>query len=163
NGLRRSRLGGGDSRSLFRCNLFPGGHRLDFGQAVAGAGVEIEGVELLQVANAFQQVAQGHVVILGERLEDFENALFHAHAGLDALDEEMRFIGHGTNVPWYVDSAQIPPLRKRRARVGHPSASALFLRQRAGLRVRILFPAAPLFSIFSLPCGLSMVSPSAME
>jgi hypothetical protein len=41
---------------------------------------------------------------------------------LDAFDEEVRFIRHGTNVPWYVDSAQIPGLRKRGERVEHPSA-----------------------------------------
>ena len=59
----------------------------------------VEGME----HDAFEQVAQGHVVILGERLEHFENALFHAHAGLDAFDEEVRFIVmvrmyHGTEI-----------------------------------------------------------------
>src|SRR5208337_262064 len=90
-------------------------------EAVAGAGIEIEGVELLQLLNAlergrtegnlavegvehdaFEQIAQGHVVIFGESLEHFEQPLFHADAGLDSFDEELRFVYHGTNVPWYI-------------------------------------------------------------
>jgi hypothetical protein len=49
----RGGLGGGDSCSLFCCHLFPGRYGLDFGQAVAGAGIEIEGVELAS-AGGFQ-------------------------------------------------------------------------------------------------------------
>src|ERR1700675_4124941 len=58
----------------------------------------VEGVEHY----AFEQVTQGHVVIFGEGLENFEKTFFHADAGLNALDKELRFIDHGTNVPWYI-------------------------------------------------------------
>src|ERR1700723_2316883 len=80
---------------------------------MAGAGVEIEVVELFQIANAFErgwaerglavegveddafeEVAEGHVVIFGEGFEDFEDSFFHADAGLDALDEEFGIVRH---------------------------------------------------------------------
>src|SRR5208337_317886 len=53
-----------------------------------------------------EQIAQGHVVIFRESLEHFEQPLFHADSGLDSFDEELRFLDlrfmdHGTNVPWY--------------------------------------------------------------
>jgi hypothetical protein len=49
-------------------------------------------------------------VIFGEGLENFEKAFFHADAGLNALDEELRFVGHGINVPWYIcnDNSCLP-------------------------------------------------------
>ena len=47
----------------------------------------------------FKQVTEGHVVVFGEGLEDFQQAFFHAHAGLHALDFQAGFINHGTNVP----------------------------------------------------------------
>src|SRR5215472_7510772 len=92
----------------------------DFRQAMAGARIQIQAIELLEFAyavqrclaerrlavkgvqhDAFEDVAKGHVVILGEAFQDFEDALFHADAGLDAFDKEFR-IGHaGTNVPGY--------------------------------------------------------------
>ena len=111
------------SLSLPGSSLLFGGPSLDFGETVAGAGIEIEGVELLQVTNAserfwlerslavegvqndaFEQVTQGHVVILGESLKNFEEPFFHADAGLDALDEKLWFGSHGTNVPWYINN-----------------------------------------------------------
>src|ERR1700728_1681614 len=80
---------------------------------MAGAGVEIEVVELFQIANAlergwaqrglavegveddaFEEVAKGHVVIFSEGFEDFENPLFHTDAGLDPLDEKFGVVGH---------------------------------------------------------------------
>src|SRR5260370_12153501 len=123
---RRPQIAGSVARRSFPLSwvgplpCFP---TLDLGQAVAGAGIEIEGIELAQVLNAlerggaegsfavegvqhnaFQQVAQGHVVVLGERLEHFEDAFFHAYAGLDAFDLELGFCYHGTNVSQYIDS-----------------------------------------------------------
>src|ERR1700675_1210819 len=62
----------------------------------------VEGVEHY----AFEQVTQGHVVIFGEGLENFAKTFFHAAAGLNALDKELRFIDHGTNVPWYINGGQ---------------------------------------------------------
>jgi hypothetical protein len=81
---------------------------LDFFEAMAGAGVKIEGVEPFQVLNtfqgigaegglavesmehyAFEQVAQRHVVIFRESLEHFEKTFFHAHARLHAFNEEL--------------------------------------------------------------------------
>jgi len=80
---------------------------------VAGAGVQVEFVKLLQLANlfercraerrlavegvqhnAFQHVSERHVVILGKGLEHFENPLFHANPGLHAFDFEFGIIGH---------------------------------------------------------------------
>jgi len=80
---------------------------------MAGTGVEIELVELFQIANAFErdwaerglavegveddafeEVAESHVVIFGEGFEDFEDSFFHADAGLDALDEQLGIVGH---------------------------------------------------------------------
>src|SRR5580704_1255556 len=85
------------------------GASFNLSQAVTGAADEIEGVELFQIANTrerfgakrrlaiegvehdpFQQVAQRHIVIFGEGLENFEEALLHANTGLNALDEEFR-------------------------------------------------------------------------
>src|ERR1700683_112871 len=75
-------------------------------QTVAGAGIEVKIVKPLQLLNAFergcvkrrlaiegmeddalQQIAEGHVVVLGKGFQDFEQAFFHAHPGLDALDQ----------------------------------------------------------------------------
>ena len=72
---------------------------------MTGAGVEVEGVELYQDFNAaegsggegafavkgveddaFEEVSEGKVVVIGEGFEDFEEAFFDADAGLDALD-----------------------------------------------------------------------------
>ena len=78
----------------------------DFGQPMAGARVEVETIELLQIANAFErcraewslavesvehdpleQIAQRHIVILGKSLKHLENALLHAHAGLNPFHQ----------------------------------------------------------------------------
>src|SRR5208337_1975329 len=85
----------------------------DFLQAVAGAGIQIELVEFPELANAFErgraegslavegvehdafeQVSEGHVVVIGECLEDLENSFFDAHAGLHALDFEFGIVSH---------------------------------------------------------------------
>ena len=86
---------------------------LYFLQAMAGAGVEIEIVELFQIANAFERgwaerrlavegvednafedVAESHVVIFGEGFENFEDSFFDTDAGLHALDQEFGIVGH---------------------------------------------------------------------
>ena len=36
--------------------------------------------------DAFEQVAEGHVFLFGHCFEDFQDALFHANARLDAFD-----------------------------------------------------------------------------
>src|ERR1039457_3771466 len=98
---------------LFFVGAFARGFCFDFLQPVAGAGVEIEGIELFQLANAFQRgwtewglavesvehdaledVSERHVVVLGKGFENFENSLFDAHAGLHALDQELGMVGH---------------------------------------------------------------------
>jgi len=66
----------------------------------AEGSLAVEGVE----HDAFEQVPQGHVVIFREGLENFKEAFFHADASLDAFDEELRFINHGTKVPQYINS-----------------------------------------------------------
>src|SRR6266852_5707557 len=84
---------------------------------MAGAGVKIQAVKLLQLFNtverggseralaiegvehnSFQQITQGQVVILGEGFEHFQQALFDADAGLNALDGVGLVFGH---VPMY--------------------------------------------------------------
>ena len=42
----------------------------------------VEGVE----HDAFEEVAEREVMVLGEGFEHLEDALFHAHAGLNSLD-----------------------------------------------------------------------------
>src|SRR5271165_4523479 len=79
--------------------------RLDLPQTVARRRVKVQPVKLLQFPNAlqgrrakgrlavegmqhdaFQHVAQRHIVILRERLEYLENPLLHAHSGLHSLN-----------------------------------------------------------------------------
>src|SRR5271157_121565 len=110
---------------LFVSRPLAGGPRLDFFQAMAGAGIEIEIVEAFQLLYAFerscaersfpvegmeddalQQIAEGHVVILGEGFQDFEQALLHAHPGLHSFDQELGIICHGTNVPQYAGTCK---------------------------------------------------------
>ena len=50
--------------------------------------------------NAFEQIAQGEVEVLGQSLENFEGALFDSHASLNTLDvvsheRELRYQGNG--------------------------------------------------------------------
>ena len=80
---------------------------------MTGTGIEIEIVKTLQLLNtlergwaerrlpvesvkndAFQEVAQRHVVILGESLQDFEQAFLHPDAGLNALDKQFGVFRH---------------------------------------------------------------------
>ena len=62
--------------------------------SVSEGRLPFEGVE----DDAFQQVAQGEVVELGQGLQHLEQALLQAHAGLDALDDPaVRHL-----VPWYI-------------------------------------------------------------
>src|ERR1022692_4420905 len=94
--------------SLFVGSSLAGWPRLDFLQAMAGAGIEIKIVEALQFLNAFQRgwaerrfsvegmkhdalqkIAQGHTMVFGEGLQDFEQALLHAHASLNAFDHQL--------------------------------------------------------------------------
>src|SRR5512146_3554077 len=96
-------------------------------QLVARRGTEVQTIEALQLPDplqrrlvegalslegvqhdALEQIAQGHVVVLGQRLEHLDQPLLHAHARLDALARDplpwhatppCRTVG--TNVPWY--------------------------------------------------------------
>jgi hypothetical protein len=61
-------------------------------------GLAFEGVK----DDALEEVAQGHVFLFGDGFQDFQQALFEAHAGLHADDFDGMFGGHiGTIVPWY--------------------------------------------------------------
>ena len=72
---------------------------------MAGARIEVEVIDLLELSDLLQagvaerslpfehvqhdsleQVAEAHVVVLGQAFQDLEDALLDAHAGLDALD-----------------------------------------------------------------------------
>lgn len=48
--------------------------------------------------DAFEEVAEGHVFLLRDSFEDFEEAFFDADAGLDALDFDQGGFGVGH---WY--------------------------------------------------------------
>ena len=64
---------------------------LDAFEAVRAKGAfAIEGVE----HDAFEQIAERHIVILAERFKDLQDPLFHANAGLHALDDELFFFRH---------------------------------------------------------------------
>lgn len=89
---------------------------------MTGSGIEIEAVKALEFADAlerfalegafavegvknyaFEEIAESEIVILGECLEDFEEALFHADAGLDALNRVASVRGHRSShmLPMY--------------------------------------------------------------
>jgi len=56
---------------------------LDFFQGLLGErGFAFEGVE----DNAFEQIAEGEVLLLSDRFKDLEDAFFDADAGLYAFD-----------------------------------------------------------------------------
>jgi hypothetical protein len=48
--------------------------------------------------NSLEQIAEGHILLLSDGLEDFQHALFHPDAGLDALNYDrftiLVFVGH---------------------------------------------------------------------
>ena len=51
-------------------------------------------------------------LITGQPLEHLQQPRFHADAGLDPFDEQLRFVDHGTYVPWYIpDVNRLPPDR----------------------------------------------------
>src|ERR1700746_554130 len=96
--------------------------RPSFLQAVTRARIQIEPIELLQIAdlperrlaewalavegmqnNALQQIAQSQVVIFGKALQYLEQAFLDPHPGLHPLNQQpvISFVYHGTNVPWY--------------------------------------------------------------
>ena len=77
---------------------------------MAGGGVEIEVVELLEISDAlergrskrafaiegveddaFEEVAEGEVMVLGEGFQHLQDAFFHSDAGLDSFDLQFRF------------------------------------------------------------------------
>ena len=55
--------------------------------------------------DALEQVAQGHVVVVSERLQHFQQSFLEPDAGLDALDNDRMiagtFHGLGTIIPKY--------------------------------------------------------------
>jgi hypothetical protein len=72
---------------------------------VAGRGIEIEVIELFEIADAserrrpkralsfenmeddaFEEVAEGEIMVLGEGFQYLEDALFHPDAGLGSFD-----------------------------------------------------------------------------
>lgn len=42
--------------------------------------------------NSFEHIAKSHVVVFGERLENFEDSFLHADAGLHAFDFELGIV-----------------------------------------------------------------------
>src|SRR6266851_4526451 len=103
---------------------------LIFLQAMAGPRIQLQTVEPFQIFdpskrrlterglavkgvqhNSLQQVAQRQIVVFGERLEHFEQALFKANTGLHALDKDWCRLFHGTSVPWYTEREQARVVR----------------------------------------------------
>jgi hypothetical protein len=89
----------------FRARDFLRPHGANLGEAMARRGAEVEVVKPFQVADtferlaaerrfpvegvehdAFEEVAESEVMVLGEGFEHLEDALFDAYAGLYALD-----------------------------------------------------------------------------
>jgi hypothetical protein len=68
-------------------NLFEFGYELE--GFADERGFAFEGVQ----HDAFDEVAEGKVVIFGEGFHDFEDALFDADAGLDAFNYIRRLAG----------------------------------------------------------------------
>src|SRR5690606_10798263 len=88
------------------------------GHPVRIRGGQVEPVEFLHRGDAFQrfgrerrlaleavqhdaleQVAEGHVLVLGQRLEHLEHPLLDADAGLDAFGPDLAIGAHATAVP----------------------------------------------------------------
>jgi hypothetical protein len=99
--------------------------RADFDQAVAGRGIEIEVIELLEIANAserrrpkrafsfenmkddaFEEVAKGEVMVLGEGFQYLEDALFDPDTGLGSFDLQFMVFHVVTYVPEYMGNCQ---------------------------------------------------------
>src|ERR1700728_3321682 len=59
--------------------------------------------------NTLQQIAEAHVLQLGNRLQHFQKSLLDAYPCLDPLDfdsfEFRMFLLHDTNVPRYIDTS----------------------------------------------------------
>src|SRR5580692_10647156 len=73
----------------FECHAVEGFELLDLLQGLRGErGFAFESVE----DDALDQVAQGHVLLLGDGFEDLEHAFFEADASLDAFDFDERMI-----------------------------------------------------------------------
>ena len=120
---------------------------------MTGGGVEVEVVELLEVADALErgpsegafaikgveddaleEVAEGEVMVLGEGFQYLQDAFFHSDAGLDSLDVQFRLgddlVLHRylcTMVPGYLSTTRGP----RRAQENHFVAVATGASDRA--------------------------------
>src|SRR5580658_2390990 len=98
--------------------LLPRAGGASFGEAMARTGIQTEAVELLQFLDAlqavrieralsiesvqndaFQKIAERQVVVVGKRPQDLQDPLFHADAGLYALDYVLFAWYQVTNVP----------------------------------------------------------------
>lgn len=76
-------VGGGEIEVIDGFQLGDGLKRLLAERAFAFEGVQDD---------ALQQVAEGHLVILGKPFQDFHDPLFQAHARLDALDDRASLL-----------------------------------------------------------------------
>jgi hypothetical protein len=90
----------------FPCHFLGASFGLAFDQAMAGACIQLETIELLEIFDplqvsgaeralaiksmqhdALQQVAEREIVVIGQRTQDFEQTLLHADPGLHSLYE----------------------------------------------------------------------------
>src|ERR1700691_6338422 len=93
-----------------------------FEQAMAGAGIQLQAVKLLEISNAperlgpegdlavkgvqhdaFEQVTQCDVFVFRKRLQHFQQAFLHADPGLNAFYNKA--VTHGLIVPWYLGTS----------------------------------------------------------
>src|SRR5580700_1652862 len=105
--------------------------RSRFCKVVARAGIQIEPIEFLQLLDAletlgakrtfavegmqhdpFQEIAERQVVKLPERFEHFQDSLFHAHAGLHALHDELFFLCHSDGFLHWYQCTKVPESRQ---------------------------------------------------
>ena len=103
------------------------GLHADLDEAMACREVEVEVIELLEIADtlerwwsesafsiksmkddALEEVAEGEVMVLGKSFQHFEDAFFHSDTGLDSLDLELGLFDNCsfhmylcTRVCWY--------------------------------------------------------------
>src|SRR5579859_1091813 len=144
---------------------------------MAGAGIQIEAIELLQFPdalqfglmegalsiegmqnNAFQQVAESQIVIVGKGLQHFQEPLFHADPCLYAFDNVFSsrrhiailvLIYHGNNIAY-------KPKNKGLRIVKNPAAADGFTTPKLGEQGSTILPSAGIFWIVYILIALAL-------
>src|ERR1039457_1888285 len=117
--IRRPRQRTSSPADSFRFSTIQRLAHRGFGEAMAGAGIQIEAIELLQFEDAleagliegalsiesvqndaFQEIAESQVVVVGKGPQDFQQPLFQADARLYSLHQVFLIRRHSTSF-WY--------------------------------------------------------------